>query len=61
MCVCVCVCERERERESPTRCTLFLINLFQLNFPINVSNKYIFIIRSLFLYTQYITTHLLSV
>jgi hypothetical protein len=32
VCVCVCVCEREREREWPTRCTLFLINLFWLNY-----------------------------
>jgi hypothetical protein len=37
--------------EWPRRFTLFLINLFQLNYPLHVSNKWLFIIRSLFLYT----------
>ena len=33
---------------------IFLINLFKLNYPLHVSNKYMFIIRRLFLYTQHI-------
>jgi len=39
--------------ERPTRWTLFLINLFQLNYPLHVSNKYMFINRRLFLYMQH--------
>jgi len=29
----------KRERERPPRCTLFRINLFQLNYHLHVSNK----------------------
>jgi len=43
--VCVCVC---------VWITNILINLFQLFYPLHVSNKYMFIIRMLFLYTQLI-------
>jgi len=32
---------------------LYLNNLFQLNSPLHVSNKYLFIIRRLFLYRQH--------
>ena len=39
--------------ERPATCTLFLINLSQLNYPIHVSNKYLFIIRRLFLYMEH--------
>jgi len=35
-----------RTSERPTRCTLFLNNLFQLNYPRHVSKKWLFIIRS---------------
>ena len=31
--MCVCVCER------PTRCTLYYLHLFQLYYPLHVSNK----------------------
>jgi len=39
--------------ENDQQYALFL-NLFQLNCPLHVSNKYLFIIRRLFLYTQHI-------
>jgi len=40
--------------EWSTRCTLFLIKLFHLNYPVHVSNKLMFISRRLFLYTHHI-------
>jgi len=35
----------------PTRCTIYIINVFQLNDSLIATNKYLFIIRRLFLYT----------
>ena len=56
---CVALDVSKQICERPTRCTILLINLFQLHFPVQVSNKQ-FIISRLFLYTQH-TAYLMHV